>query len=187
MRVGPGHRPRLNSCLSFSMARSAILEFIFPRCYFPCVPGSPQRTITPALRGKVGSIMCSLTQSIHFLSYLVFSNQIFQFCSHRSDSPPLRTLTQTMLEVHTQAFTRGSSTLPRRRCSSMHEWTILHVDESTTPFPCVGVVQSATRAILECKRSHARRCSECTEMRTGGPLRPCCGWLPLALPEDEAL
>ena len=33
------------------------------------------------VRGKVGSIMCSLTQSIHFLSYLVFSNQIFQFCS----------------------------------------------------------------------------------------------------------
>ena len=106
---------------------------------------------------------------------------------HRSDSPPLCTLTQTMLEVHTQAFTRCSSTLPRRRCSSMHEWTILHVDESTTPFPCVGVVQSATRAMLECKRSHARRCSECTEMRTGGPLRPCCGWLPLALPEDETL
>ena len=111
---------------------------------------------------------------------------------HRSDSPPLRTLTQTMLEVHTQAFTRCSSTLPLRRCSSMHEWTILHGDESTTPFPCVGDVQSAKRAMLECKRSHARRCSVCTEMRTGGPalcapLRPCCGWLPLALPEDEAL
>ncbi len=64
VRVGPGHRPRFNSCLSFSMARSAILEFIFPRCYFPCVPGS---------------IVCSLTQSIYFLSYLVFSNQIFQY------------------------------------------------------------------------------------------------------------
>ena len=87
---------------------------------------------------------------------------------HRSDSPPLRTLTQTMLEVHTQAFTRCSSTLPLRRCSSMHEGTILHVDESTTPFPCVGVVhQSATRVMLECKRSHARRCSECTEIGQG--------------------
>ena len=31
---------------------------------------------------------------------------------HRSDSPPLRTLTQTMLEIHTQAFTRCISTLP---------------------------------------------------------------------------
>ena len=31
------------------------------------------------VRGKVGSIVCSLTQSFHFLSYLVFSNQIFQY------------------------------------------------------------------------------------------------------------
>ncbi len=33
------------------------------------------------VRGKVRSIVCSLTQSFHFLSYVVFSNQIFQFCS----------------------------------------------------------------------------------------------------------
>ena len=30
-------------------------------------------------RGEVGSIMYSLTQSIHFLSYLVSQNQIFQY------------------------------------------------------------------------------------------------------------
>ena len=33
------------------------------------MPGFPQR----AVRDKVGSIVCSLTQSIHFLSCLVFS------------------------------------------------------------------------------------------------------------------
>ena len=44
-----------------------------------CARASPTNRYAN-VRGKVGSIVCSLTQSIHFLSYLVFSNQIFQFC-----------------------------------------------------------------------------------------------------------
>ena len=62
VRVEPGHRPRLCrdpqnlSLLHFPNATS-------PACSgFPNVP----------LRGKVGSIIYSHTQSIHFLSYLVF-------------------------------------------------------------------------------------------------------------------
>ena len=48
----------------------------FPGATSPVCPGLPNANV----RGKVGSsIVCSLTQSIHFLSYLVFSNQIFQY------------------------------------------------------------------------------------------------------------
>ena len=72
VRVGPGHRPRLNSCLSFSMARSAILEFIFPRCYFPCVPGSPQRTATPTYAVRLDP-SCALSHRVSTFFHIWFS------------------------------------------------------------------------------------------------------------------
>ena len=72
VRVGPGHRPRLNSCLSFSMARSAILEFIFPRCYFPCVPGSPQRTFTPTYAVRLDP-SCALSHRASTFFHIWFS------------------------------------------------------------------------------------------------------------------
>ena len=74
---------------------------------------------------------------------------------HRSDFPPLRTLTQTMLEVYTQAFTRCSSILALRMCSWMHEGTILHVDESTTPFL---VRRSRSKRHARHVRMHAFAC-----------------------------
>ncbi len=70
--VGPGHRPRLNSCLSFSMARSAILEFIFPRCYFPCVPGSPQQTATPTYAARLDP-SCALSHRVSTFFHIWFS------------------------------------------------------------------------------------------------------------------
>ena len=69
--------------------------------------------------------------------------------------PPLRTLTQTMLEVYTQAFTRCSSILALRMCSWMHEGTILHVDESTTPFL---VRRSRSKRHARHVRMHAFAC-----------------------------
>ena len=52
----------------------------FPGSTFPVCPGLPNEPLLrQRTRCKVGSIVCSLTQSIHFLSYLVFSNQIFQY------------------------------------------------------------------------------------------------------------
>ncbi len=72
VRVGPGHRPRLNSYLSFSMARSTILEFIFPRCYFPCVPGSPQRTATPTYAVRLDP-SCALSHRVSTFFHIWFS------------------------------------------------------------------------------------------------------------------
>jgi len=74
VRVGPGHRPRLNSCLSFSMARSAILEFIFPRCYFPCVPGPPQRTATPTYAVRLGP-SCALSHRVSTTFFHIWFSQ----------------------------------------------------------------------------------------------------------------
>ena len=56
------------------------------------MPGSPQRTnryyANVLLRGKVGSIMCSLSQRIHFLSYLVFHKPKIPISSLDFDSHP---------------------------------------------------------------------------------------------------
>ena len=60
----------------------------FPGATSPVCPGLPNEPLRQRMRCKVGSIVCSLTQRIHFLSYLVFSNQIFQFCSFDFDSHP---------------------------------------------------------------------------------------------------
>ncbi len=75
--------------------------------YFPvllplCARVSPTNRYAN-VRGKVGSIMCSLTQSIHFLSYLVFSNQIFQFCSLDS----LKKMSTPAPVIFTKMVTRG--------------------------------------------------------------------------------
>jgi len=47
--------------------------------------------------------------------------------------------------------------------------TILHADESMTLFTYEGVAQSAMRAMLEYKRSRARRYSEFKGTRAGSP------------------
>ena len=66
VRVGSGHRPRFNLCLSISMVRSANLEFIYPPGYFPlCVPTSRNAHVCG---NKVGSIMCShIDYSLFFI------------------------------------------------------------------------------------------------------------------------
>ena len=52
--------------------------YISPVLLSLCAPVSPTNRYAN-VRGKVRSIVCSITQSFHFLSYLVFSNQIFQY------------------------------------------------------------------------------------------------------------
>ena len=49
------------------------LEFIFSRCYFPCVPGSPQRTTTPTYAVRLDP-SCALSHRVStFFHIWVFS------------------------------------------------------------------------------------------------------------------
>ena len=55
------------------MARSAILELTFPRCYFPCVPGSPQQTATTPTYAVRLDPSCALSHRVSTFFHIWFS------------------------------------------------------------------------------------------------------------------
>jgi hypothetical protein len=80
------------------MARSAIkLLVLLALCAWVC----PMNRYANE-RGKVGSIMCSLTQSIHFLSYLVSQNQLFQYPLLISTAKTVRRNTNCVNKIETR-------------------------------------------------------------------------------------
>ena len=89
----------------------------FPGATFPVCPGLPNEPLRQRTRCKVGSIVCSLTQSIHFLSYLVFSNQIFQYpllISTPTHLPAIKLVHQQMRMGFRVKLTRLSHSLRKR-------------------------------------------------------------------------
>jgi hypothetical protein len=82
--LDPGIAPGSNRVYLSLWRDPRYSSLYFPGATSPVYPGLP----TANVRGKVGSIVCSLTQSIHFLSYLVFSKPNIPISSLDFDSHP---------------------------------------------------------------------------------------------------